>query len=175
MEAALQKIVAEMNAKTGGNLPIPELTAEWAWEQFLASPPGMIVDLFIFMHAKMPSKADLWNIESLIDTMYSTTYNPMAWFADYIATKNGAGYARIPQEAPQDIFYSIIPWSYQLLWTQAIWTFEPIWFHLTNMIQGKLDGMNEMNPYAIQGKMLKTLFDFDATCPDVQARIAPKM
>lgn len=75
LEAAIQKMFTELNAKTGGDLPIPELTAEWAWNYFLSSPFGKPIDIAIFMWGKMPSKEDYWNIESLIDTMYNPDFN----------------------------------------------------------------------------------------------------
>jgi hypothetical protein len=94
----------------------------------------MIVELAIFMYGKMPTKETYWNISSIIDTMYDTEFNPMAWLGDYVASKNDASYVRVPQEAPQDVFYAIIPWAYQFLWTQLVWTFDPIWYAKTNWI-----------------------------------------
>lgn len=53
---------------------------------------------------------------SIIEAMYNPALNPLAWVGDFVAEQNDAGYSRIPFEAPQDIFYAIIPWSYQWIW-----------------------------------------------------------
>lgn len=58
----------------------------------------------------------MFTTTSLIEALYNPELNPLSWVGDYFAGMNGAGYSRVPFEAPQDIFYAIIPWSYQWLW-----------------------------------------------------------
>jgi hypothetical protein len=99
---------------------------------FLDSPFGFMAGFYIYMFGRLPSIERIMGIRSIVDTMYSPDFNPMAWIGDYSASKADAGYARIPYEAPQNIFYSIIPWAYQLLWGQFIYTWDPIWYMITN-------------------------------------------
>lgn len=167
-----------MNAKHGWSLPVPELTADWVIDQLAESPPGVMIGFFVYLYSKMPTKADLWDIKSLVATMYSTKYNPLAWIGEWAAWRNGidyTGYARIPEAPPQDEFYSMIPWAYELLWLQLVYTWEPIWWAVTENIKKHADEMKDMSPFAEQKKMLKWAFDMDATCPDIQMRLQGKL
>merc|ERR1711939_799808 len=119
----------------------------------------------------MPTYEKIMGIESLVAAMYSPDYNPLAWLGDYAASKADAGYARIPKEAPQDLFYSIIPWAYELLWSQLIYTWDPIWYIMTNQLRQGIALTKEVNPFSIMKDTLKATFNFDATCPDVAERI----
>lgn len=167
-----------MNSKHGWSLPVPELTADWVIDQLAETDIGIFIGFFVYLHSKIPSKADLWNIKSLVATMYSTAYNPLAWIGEWAAWRNGieyTGYARIPEAPPQDEFYSMIPWAYELLWLQLVYTWEPIWWAVTENLKSNIDKFNEAGPYQKQKEFYKWAFDYDAYCPDVQTRIGAKL
>lgn len=135
----------------------------------------MVVEFASYIIGRMPTKETLWNMESLVAALYDPAFNPMAWIGDYYASKADAGYARIPEEAPQDVFYSIIPWAYELLWSKFIYTWDPIWYNITGKAREGINVAKEVNPFSIMKGYFKLAFDFDATCPDVAERIMPKM
>jgi hypothetical protein len=135
----------------------------------------MIVEVITFLIGRAPTMEKIMGVDSLVAAMYSGDYNFLAWMGDYAASKADAGYARIPREAPQDLFYSIIPWAYELLWGQFIYTWDPIWYKMTNEFRKGIAFTKEVNPFSIMKASLKAAYNFDATCPDVAERIMPKM
>ena len=134
-KAEIDKWVEDLNAEWGWQLPVP---VEWTMDWFLTAaeevPGGVYLALLTHMYARMPTKADLWGIRSLVESSYGTNLNPLAWIGEWYAERNllvDPGYTRISMDPPEDVFYGIVPWAYQLIWRQLVWTWEPVWSHDT--------------------------------------------
>jgi len=151
LEAQIQQTIAKMNEYAGTSLPIPELTWDWVVSELADTPPGVVFGLFFYMFGKAPTQEALWNIKSVVAAMYSTEFNPLAWIGEYAAWRNGEdfdGYVRIPEAAPEDMFYGILPWAYNLLWLQLVYTWEPIWWGVTKRISVQMESMGAKSPFA---------------------------
>jgi hypothetical protein len=129
MQAAQEAMIAwifSLPAKIfGDHLAAAEAAWDTYWDIVLNyTPYGIVIEfylnllgfVFTVLPVNIPVYFNLMTEKSIVGAMYDPKYNPLAWYGDYYASVADEGYARIPFEAPQDIFYSIIPWAYQLYW-----------------------------------------------------------
>jgi len=98
----------------------PVLPAEVTWDTFeliwLYSPPGMLIDMLIYFISRFPTMSDLWEIKSLMSTMYNIDKTPLNWLGDYFAIRNERVFPdwtrTLTTEAPQNEFYTVVPWAW---------------------------------------------------------------
>jgi len=177
VEQMIQKEIEKLNAELGWKLPLPTLSWEWFYNTAAETPGGVYFGLIAHMWSRMPTMAAKWEIRSLMTAAYDTNLNPLAWIGEWVAERNALvdpGYTRISIDPPEDVFYGIVPWAYQLIWRQLIWTWEPIWTHMTDISVKQMELDGHESAYATSKKAWMTLFGIDAKCPDVQERLANK-
>ena len=108
-----------------------ELDAEALWALALELPPFAFVSMLIDVLPKIPAWAHrfMW-AQSLMELWYDNEMNPLAWVGDHFAARNvlrDSSYTRLSYAAPQDsVFYAMIPWAYEWLWSHLIYTWEPV-------------------------------------------------
>jgi len=128
--------------------------------------------------ANLPSIEEWWALNSIIVAMKSGRYSPMSWIGDAFASINAAadpGYTRIAAEPPQDIFYGILPWAYELYWQVRVYPWEPVWTWMASHVAYMLSlSSGDNSPFAKQKMIFKEIFQFDAQCPDIMAGLGPK-
>lgn len=132
----------------------------------------------IAFFANLPSMEEWWALDSIIAAMKSGRYSPMSWIGDAYASINAAadpGYTRIAAEPPQDLFYGIIPWAYELYWQTNVYPWEPVWTWMASHFAYMLSlSSGDMSLFAHQKWIFKEIFEFDAQCPDIMAGLGPK-
>lgn len=109
----------------------------------------------------------------MVDSSYDTNLNPLAWIGEWYAERNllvDPGYTRISIDPPEDLFYGLIPWAYQLIWRQLVWTWEPVWSHRTVIKAMRMAADGHESVYVKQKQAIQNLFGFEANCPDVKER-----
>ena len=108
------------------------IDTEALWALALELPPFAIVKMLLDVFPKIPAWVHkfMW-AQSLMELWYDNEMNPLAWVGDHFAARNvlrDSSYTRISEYAPQDsVFYAMIPWAYEWIWSHLIYTWEPVY------------------------------------------------
>ena len=92
-----------------------------------------MIEALKYVASREPTFEENWNISSLVATAWDLRFNPIAYLGEYFEQRMLAldpGYTRISENAPNDEYNALIPWSYQWIWMHLIYTWEPVYtFH----------------------------------------------
>lgn len=108
-----------------------EFDADALWALMLELPPFAFVSMLIDVMPKFLAWGHrfAWS-QSLMELWYDNDMNPLAWMGDHFAARNvlrDSSYTRISENAPQEsVFYAMIPWAYEWIWSHLIYTWEPV-------------------------------------------------
>jgi len=178
-EALVAEAEAAAAAAAGGAEAAAGVDIAALLEILQRTPVGLVFGAYInvWAHAiELPGKA--LGVTSIVNAMYDPAFNPLAWVGEYFEGRMkalDAGYVRISNEPKEDVFHALVPWAYDFLWKAFIWTWEPIFSFITFHVSMLSDIAGAVSPFAIMKLGYKEVWGIEATCPDVQARLGPKM